>query len=144
MSNTLFEDLGINSLYSLHNNVTIVPLEYFQCFITDFPESGIDCSLRNSTICVTCKIRGAYLTGEGIGARAVAHLVCQIVLIIGIAVGIIGVLANILTIVVLHIKRWKNKSRAFDLLLLYLVYVDLFCCLSSLAVSAAQLVYLGK
>lgn len=144
MNNTVLEILEVNTLKSIQGNVTIVPLEYFQCFITDFPESGIDCSLRNSTICVTCKIRGAYLTGESIGARAVAHLVCQVVLIISIVVGIIGVLANILTIIVLHIKRAKNKSRAFDLLLLYLVYTDLICCFSSLAVCAAELVYLGN
>lgn len=136
--------LDLNTIKSFQSNVTKVPLEYFQCFVTDFPQSGIDCSLRNKTFCVTCKRRGAYLTGESIDDKALAYLIFKIILIISIIIGIVGVLANILTIVVLHVKRTKNKSRAFDLLLLYLAYADFFCCLASLTVCASQLIYLGK
>lgn len=56
MNNKTLEDFNLNSVIKSQYNVTIVPLEYFQCFVTYFPDSGIDCSLKNSTICVTCKI----------------------------------------------------------------------------------------
>lgn len=144
ISNKTLEDFNLNSVTQSQGNVTIVPLEYFQCFVTDFPDSGIDCSLKNSTICVTCKIRGVYLSGESIDEKALSYLVCKVVLITSIVVGLVGVLANILTLIVLHIKRAKNKTRAFDLLLLYLAYADFFCCLTSLIVCAVQILYLGK
>lgn len=122
MNNKMLKIFNFNTITKFQESVTIVPLEYFQCFVTDFPELGIDCSLKKLTVCVSCKIMGAYLIGEKIDDKAFAYLIRKIVLIISFVVGIIGVLANILTIVALNIKRSKNKSRAFDLLLLYLAY----------------------
>ncbi len=138
-------DTNSTILEKISANLTIVPLEFFQCFVTDFPESRIDCSLRDPTICVKCELRSGYLTGESVSDKSFTHSLCVIMLILSIAVGIVGIFLNALTILVVQKKRIRsNKIRAFEFLILCLAYLDFFCCLSSIGLCAALMNYLGN
>lgn len=50
--NNKMKNFNFNTITKFQESVTIGPLEYFQCFVTDFPELGIDCSLKNLTVYV--------------------------------------------------------------------------------------------
>ncbi len=127
------------------DNITILPLEIFQCHVTNLPESGIDCSLSYPNICVKCSIKGVYLTGENLFTKSLGYLICQVVLILSIFIAFVGILANSLTIIIISRKRKRNKKvGGFDLVLLWLACTDLFCCLSAAVACSAHVVYLGE
>ncbi len=133
-----------NSASLENTNVTTITLEFFQCFVTDFPESHIDCSLRDPSICVKCEVRSAYLTGESVSDKLFAHSFCIFMLILSIAVGTVGIFLNALIILVVRKKRTRsNKIKAFEFLILCLAYADFFCCLSSIGLCAAFMHHLG-
>lgn len=136
-----------STTFALKNNVTIVPLEFFQCFITDLPESGIDCSLCQSSICVKCETRGGYFTGQNEHDKYLGHIICYMVLAIRILIGIIGVISDALVILVLYrtLQFLNNKKlKAFDFLVLCSSYADFLSCLTSLSGCASHLVFHSK
>lgn len=133
------------NLYNNSGKINIVlpaVLEFFQCVASDLPETGIDCSVLNPKICVGCEIRGAYLTNYiTSNNKRLGPFICQVLLVVCVIVGIIGMFTNTLTIVILH-KR--HTLRAFDFLLLNLTYSDLCSCLSSIFTCIAPVLYLGN
>lgn len=146
-SNLSLSDLSFsNNSYTLppFENLTIEPLDVLQCFLTDFPDyRNFDCSQRQPDVCVKCKKSGGYLFPGDILApeKSVGNFICRIILVLCGVVGTVGIFTNALIMVVIH-KR--HTSRAFDFLLLNLAFVDILCCLSSLSIGAARVVFYGK
>src|SRR3989442_312831 len=97
-------------------NRSIIPLGIFMCYFADFPDSQIDCSKRQPNFCLKCEMKVKFFNGEFISDNSLGHQVSRIVWIVSILVGIgiIGSIANLLTIVVL--SRMKS-SKAFYFLL---------------------------
>lgn len=128
----------IPSLRNTNLTRTIVILEYFQCLSIELPESNIDCSRRNSSVCVKCEIRGAYLSEPNI---AVGELTCQILLLISVMLGVLGVFTNLIISCVFYKRKTK---RAVDFLLLIFGLADFLSCFSSIFTCLAPVFYLSK
>lgn len=124
------------------SNRTFEKLPIFMCLLIDLPSKGYDCSTVNSSRCVTCKIRGDYLSGESDNAyNATGHLICVGLWLICVASGTFGLLGNSLIISVL--KRRSTSDKGFDFLLIVLACFDIICCAAGLIASTCHVFYHG-
>lgn len=131
-----------NSNVFLQSNLTIELVDIYQCCFSDFPESGIDCSRSYPKICLKCEIQGRYFNGEGIDEYSgYGHLLCRILAVVCAIFGIVGILSNAVIVIILQ-RRHNNKS--YDLLLTFLAYADLLCCLTSISGSISIISFFGK
>lgn len=116
-------------------NNTIIELEYFQCIGIELPETGIECSQLNSTVCVKCEIRGAYLTSPN---TTLGELICKILLSISLLLGVFGLFTNFIISCVLYKRKAK---RSVDFLLLTFALADFLGCFISIFVCVTPLIY---
>lgn len=109
-------------------------LPFSFCQLLNFPSSGIDCFVNDSSKCVKCSAPGTYLTGTA------GFTVVVLILSLTILVSILGIFFNVLIVKVLG--RYGFKS-SFDRLLTWLAAVDLVSCLVTISAAISNTSFLG-
>ncbi|CAL8103647.1 unnamed protein product [Orchesella dallaii] len=123
----------------MSTNKVITYLPTFSCAFIDLPESGEDCSIYNESECISCRIRGEFITGEGMNDYSgLGHVICIILWILTFLIGSFGAFTNLLIIAIL--KR-KNSKRPFDSLLIALAGFDLVCSVSVVTSATSAATY---
>jgi len=131
-----------NSSELLQSNLTIENLDIYQCCFMDFPEAGIDCSYIHPQICLKCEIRGSYFSGESIDDYySYGHVISRILCIVCFVFGIIGILSNFAIMIIL--QRMQSK-KSYDLLLTFLAFADILCCLASISDATSIISFYGN
>lgn len=125
------------------NSTNPILLPTIPCHFFEFPESRVDCSSSYPEVCAKCNILGRFLTGGILtdnGIIGPGRTVSIILWMLTLLIGIFGILANSINIIVVTNRK---RKKSFDLFLIALAWMDLLGSVTAIMASSSIIAFFG-